>query len=254
MIYILKFGASFILPPGIFFVTLAAIAAWAWRRGEKKISCAILSLTFIFYLLSTSVVADSLLRSLESRYTPPSEPYGDVIVVLGGGATKDTPDICGEQGQLTASPSSRLLTAARLYRVLRVPIILSGGQVYADSGPEAWIGRRVLIGLGVDENDIILETDSLNTTQNAIFSSRIIRERGFREPVLVTSAFHMPRAVLCFESRGVDVVPFPADFQANREARDFHYSRMRPSSDALAASSVVLQEKLRMLVTLITGR
>ncbi len=248
MIYLLKFGASFVLPPGIFFVLFTLIAFWAWRRRERRIAGALMAVTFVFYLLSTSIVGDALLRGLESQYTPPAEPAGDVIVVLGGGATKDTPDVDGT-GSLCAGPASRLLTAARLWRRLHIPLLLSGGQVYEDSGPEAWIGRRVLIGLGVPAEDILMETESLNTTQNAIYTAALLREKGFSRPILVTSAFHMPRSVLCFAKQGIEVVPYPADFQANRAARDFHYSRLRPQSDALSASAVVLQERLRTLVT-----
>ncbi len=249
MIYLLKFGASFILPPGIFFVLFFLIAAWAWRRGERRMAAAIAAVTAVFYLLSTSVVADALLRGLEGRYAPPEEPAGDVIIMLGGGAMIDTPDVDG-RGTLCASPANRLLTAARLWRRLHVPILLSGGQVYEDSGPEAVIARRVLIGLGVPASDILLETKSQNTTQNARYSAHILKEHGFSRPILVTSAFHMPRSVLNFAKQGVTVTPYPTDYWANREPRAFHYSRLRPQSDALADSAVVLQERLRTLVTI----
>ena len=95
MIYFLKFGASFILPPGIFFVLLFLIAFWAWRRRARRIAAALFAVTFAFYLLSTSLVADILLRGLENQYEPPAYPAGDVIVMLGGGAMGDTPDVDG---------------------------------------------------------------------------------------------------------------------------------------------------------------
>lgn len=248
MIYFLKFGASFVLPPGIFFVLFFGIAFWAWRRRERRIAAAIFAVTFTFYLLSTSLVSEALLRGLETRYDPPRDPAGDVIVMLGGGAMGDTPDVDGV-GTLSPSPANRLLTVVRLWRRLHVPILLSGGQVYEDSGGEAVIARRVLVGLGVPEADILLETESQNTTQNARYSARILREKGFSRPILVTSAFHMPRAVLNFEKQGIEVVPYPADFWTNRNPRVFHYSRLRPQSDALSDSAVVLQERLRTLVT-----
>lgn len=249
MIYLLKFGASFILPPGIFFVLFFGIAFWAWRRRARQIAGAVFVVTFAFYLLSTSLVADALLRGLENQYEPPAYPAGDVIVMLGGGAMGDTPDVDGV-GTLSSSPANRLLTAARLWRRLHVPILLSGGQVYADSGTEALIARRVLVGLGVPEEDILLETKSQNTTQNARYSAQILREKGFSRPILVTSAFHMPRSVLNFAKQGIEVVPYPADFWTNQKPRVFHYSRLRPQSDALSASAVVLQERLRTLVTI----
>lgn len=250
MIYLMKFGASFILPPGIFFVLFFCIAVWAWRRGEKAIGGAVLAVTGAFYLLSTSIVADALLRSLEGQYEPPLAPAGDVIIVLGGGALGDTPDVDG-RGSLCASPANRLLTAARLWRRLSVPILLSGGQISEDSGAEALISRRTLIGLGVPEAAILMETESQNTTQNARYSARILREKNFSRPILVTSAFHMPRSVLNFAKQGVEVTPYPTDYGASRTPRAFHYARLRPQSDALAASAVALQERLRTLVTIL---
>ena len=70
------------------------------------------------------------MRSLEGRFIPPSEVSGDVVIMLGGGATLDTPDVTGK-GQLSSHASNRLLTVALLQKKLNVPIILAGGQVYA---------------------------------------------------------------------------------------------------------------------------
>ena len=250
MIYLLKFGASFILPPGIFFVLLLLCAVWVWRRGGKRPAAAIASVIFVFYLLSTSFVADMLIRNLESKYLPPENPSGDVIIMLGGGALLDTPDVNGT-GTLCPSPANRLLTVMQLYRKLHVPILLSGGQVYADTGTESLITKRILMSLGIPEQDIITESQSLTTSQNAFYSAEILREKGFTKPILVTSAFHLPRAVICFEKQGVKVVPYLSDFQANLTAREVHYSRLRPDAGALSGSALVMQERLRALVTVL---
>ena len=67
-----------------------------------------------------------------------------------------------------------------------MPVLVSGGQVYEDSGPEAVIARRELMRLGVPEADILLEPDSLNTRQNAVFSGRIMKESEKQFPQLVS--------------------------------------------------------------------
>lgn len=253
MVYFLKFGASWVLPPGIFIVAFAWIAWYAWKkRGEKKLAALIGGVTLVFYLLCTGWVAERLMGSLESVYEPPEVPRGDVIVMLGGGALPDSPDVDGT-GSLCSSPASRLLTTVRLYRMLHVPILLSGGQVYSDSGEEARIACRVLKSLGVPEEDILVETRSINTTQNARYSAEIIRERGLHRPILVTSAFHMRRAVLNFERAGVEVVPYPTDYMVSRHPV-FHYTKLRPQTEALLDNVTVLQETLRTLVTEYTGR
>ncbi|WP_288313525.1 YdcF family protein [uncultured Selenomonas sp.] len=248
MVYFLKFGASWLLPPGIFIVALFALAWYAWkRRGERRIAALLFALTFVFYLLCTSVVAERTLGSLEQAYLPPAEPAGDVIIMLGGGAMPDSPDVDGV-GALCASPANRLLTAVRLQRKLGVPILLSGGQVYEDTGAEAKIARRMLIDLGVPEEQILVETRSVNTTQNARYSAEILRAQGLTQPILVTSAFHMKRAVLNFKKQGIDVVPYPADYQVTHHPV-FHYTKLRPQTEALLDNVTVLQETLRTLVT-----
>lgn len=246
MIYLLKFGASLVLPPGIFFVCMFLLAVYLWRRKQRA-AWALFAVTGFFYLLSTSWVSGMLLGSLESAYDQPSEPQGDVIVMLGGGATADTPNQ-GEWGNLCSSPASRLLAAAELYNRLQVPVLVSGGQVYEDSGPEAVIARRELMRLGVPEQQIITETRSLNTRQNAVYSGELLRERNLVRPVLVTSAFHMERAVLNFAKEGFETVPFPTDFQVNRR-QIFHYNKLMPSAGALNGSVTFIMEKLRTNVT-----
>ena len=144
--------------------------------------------------------------------------------------------------------ANRLLTAVRLQRQLGIPILLSGGQVYEDTGAEAKIARRILIDLGVPESKILVETRSINTTQNARYSAEILRAQGLTQPILVTSAFHMKRAVLNFKKQGIDVVPYPADYQVTHHPV-FHYTKLRPQTEALLDNVTVLQETLRTLVT-----
>ena len=248
MVYFLKFGASWVLPPGIFILALFALAAWLWRRrGEKRAAAILAGITFAFYLLCTGFVAERTMGALESCYEPPERPTGDVIIMLGGGAMADSPDVDGE-GALCASPANRLLTAVRLQRMLDVPILLSGGQVYEDTGTEAKIAKRILLSLGVPEDKILVETRSINTRQNAQFSAEILRAHGLSHPILVTSAFHMNRSVLNFEKQGVAVEPYPADYLVSHHPV-FHYTKLRPQTEALLDNVTVLQECLRTFVT-----
>lgn len=247
MIYLLKFGASFLLLPGIFFLLFWLMAVYLWRKGIKKAAVVLSLITFCFYLFSTGLVAGKMMSGLESAYEQSDNPQGDVIIMLGGGATSDTPNL-GSKGNLSSSPASRLLMVCSLYNRLHVPIILSGGQVYADSGEEAVIAKRELIGLGVPEQDIIIEGKSLTTGQNAEYTTEILRAEGFQKPILVTSAFHMERSVLNFAKRGVDVIPCGADYMANRK-QDFHYNKLMPQADSLYITNLVLREKLRTFVT-----
>ncbi|MBR1730447.1 MAG: YdcF family protein [Selenomonadaceae bacterium] len=251
MVYLLKFGASWILPPGIFIVAFFGVAIYAWKcRHDPKLAIIIATLTFALYLLCTGFVAEKILGSLESEYTPPIDIEnrgGDVIILLGGGALPDVPDVDGN-GVLCSSPANRLLTAVRLQRKLNVPILLSGGQVFSDTGAEAKIASKVLKSLGVEDKDIIMETKSINTTQNAKFSAEILQQKNLHRPIIVTSAFHMKRAVLNFEQQGIEVIPYPTDYMVTHSPV-FHYTKLRPQSEALLFNVMFMQETLRTFVT-----
>ena len=244
MIYIIKFIYSFILPPGIFLIFLVLFAALLWKK-ERKLALLLSGFTFVFYVLSTSMISDALVRSLEQQYTPPAQANGDVIIVLGGGATRDTPDF-GGFGNLSGGAANRILTAARLYEATRLPIILSGGQVFSDSGNEAEIAKRQLVQLHIPPKVIFIDNRSLNTEQNAQFTNTILTEHGYKHPILITSAFHMPRSVLNFEKAGVTVTPYPVDYWSSREIH-VYTAKFTPSAGALSAVATVLKEYIGIM-------
>lgn len=185
------------------------------------------------------------MRSLESRYQPPPAASGDIIVMLGGGATADTPNVHGK-GHLTGFAANRLLTAAQLYHSTGVPVLISGGQVFANSGKEAEIARHILLGLGIPDNKIIVEGKSLNTTDNARYTQELLTERGFSSPILVTSAFHMERAVGQFAKFGVAVLPYPTDYQTNTRFL-FEWHQLWPRADAFYNTQLAVKEYLGLM-------
>lgn len=228
--YIIKFIYNvLIFPPGIFIVGLLLLA-W-WRRQSRQLATAALAAAALLYLSSIGLVSGAIVHSLESRHTPPAKVEGDVIIVLGSGATLDTPNLSG-RGHLGGASANRLLTGLQLYHKLGVPIIVSGGQVYATGGVEADVARTILRDVGVPADRIIAETASLNTAGNARQTAAILKERGFTRPILVTSAFHMERSVRQFAKAGVAVVPFPADYHGNI-ARSFRYTELWPTAGAM---------------------
>jgi len=196
---------------------------------------------------TTSWVGGMLIGSLERQYPQPKALKGDVIVVLGGGATSGTPDLNGE-GNLSGSAANRLLTAVRLYRSTGLPILFSGGKVFSDTGNEADISQRQLRALGIPEQDIIIENKSLNTEQNASFTAEILQARGFSNPVLVTSAFHLPRAVIDFQQAGLTVQPYPTDYWTSRPEK-LYVAKLTPTSAGLSLTGTALKEYLGILAS-----
>ena len=160
MMYILKFILLWLLPPGCIILLLAALTFYLFKRkAAGKFAAALITLMLYFASLMPTA-------QLLSRYTQQSAVKADVIAVLGGGAVSGVPDVEGE-GALAAAGMNRLATGMRLQRMLGVPLIVSGGQVFEDSGGEAEIAKRVLISMGVKENMVYTDTKALNTRQNA---------------------------------------------------------------------------------------
>jgi uncharacterized SAM-binding protein YcdF (DUF218 family) len=242
LIYAIKFIYSFLLPPGLFIVLLAAAGIWLWMRRDKAPAIVAFALALLLYSCSINAISDGLMRSLENSYMPPGDLAGDVIVVLGGGATADTPDIDGE-GNLSGSAGNRLLAAARLYAKTGLPVLFSGGKVFADSGNEADIARRQLLGLKVPADRILVEDRSLNTSQNAEFTGKLLALHHLTKPILVTSAFHMKRSAADFREAGISVVPYPVDYRVSRRA-SYSLDKWTPSSSAMDTVSACLKEYL----------
>lgn len=244
MIYIIKFVYSFVLPPGLFIILLLGLVIWLWKKNRRP-ALVLLGVTLLMYFSMTPLVSDALIGGLERKYPQPDTLQGDVIVVLGGGASSGTPDIDGE-GNLYGSAANRLITAVRLHKLSGLPILFSGGQVFSDSGNEADIAKRQLLGLGVSETDILTDNQSLNTEQNAVNTAAILQEKGLKHPVLVTSGFHMPRAMQQFKNAGLTAQAYPTDYIASAE-NSLQPSKFTPSPGAISTTGTALKEYLGLL-------
>ena len=114
------------------------------------------------------------------------------------------------------------------------------------TGAEADIAKVILMGLGVPGDQVIVENQSLNTTENAVFTKKLIQQYNFSQPILVTSAFHMKRSVLQFEKVNLLVIPYPTDYQTNLQSK-FQPHQLWPNATALLNVSLALKEYVGIL-------
>ncbi|NND68967.1 MAG: YdcF family protein [Halioglobus sp.] len=206
--------ASLVIYPLSFSLFLALLALLLfllrWRRAATALCC------FAFawlYAFSTATVANSLTDYLEAPYPPKVMsvvPLSEAIVLLGGATRGDThraraPDL--------NQRADRLLHAVALYKQSKAPLVVVSGGSPVGGRSEAAQMRDLLLLMGVPLSAMQLERQSRNTRENALYVGEMLRERGVRRILLVTSAFHMRRAVPLFEKQGLEVVPAPTDFQ-----------------------------------------
>lgn len=227
-----------------------------WRRALLILALALL------WLGGNRWVSLGLARSLEWRYLPPENiPHAEAIVLLGGGTLPpEYPRSLVEVGD----GGDRVLAAALLYRQGKAEVILSSGGILDWSSKKSTPAEdmaALLEFLGVPEEAIWLQPDSRNTYEDALFSARILKEKGMRRILLVTSAFHMPRSVRLFEAQGLEVIPFPADFTVTRSAEKepgqsdlrVHLLNLVPSAENLTLTTRILKEYLGILVYELRG-
>jgi uncharacterized SAM-binding protein YcdF (DUF218 family) len=161
-----------------------------------------------------------LLRPLEERFPapPPNAPPPYGIIILGGVIN---PDLSVAHGQTSLDEGAARLTEAVILsrRFPEARIVFSGGSAYKLS--EAAEARDLLTALGVDASRIEIETRSRNTDQNARFTAALVKPNPAQSWWLVTSAWHMPRAMGLFRKAGFAVRAFPVDYHTFGDSRDF---------------------------------
>jgi uncharacterized SAM-binding protein YcdF (DUF218 family) len=201
-----------LLPPGILLVLLAV----AWMLGGKALG-RLLSLAAIalFYILSTPVGLDWLAQRVE---TVPAQSTAQLqragagaIWVLMAGIDSNNPELAGaaRPGSFTMA---RVDYALHLHRQTGLPIALSGGSPLGDDPPVAevaagWLREQAQV------EPLLVEANSRDTWENARESGERLADLDVERVLLVTHAFHMPRAMISARAAGIDAVPAPCCFE-----------------------------------------
>lgn len=193
------------LPPGCYIVALAGVGFYLRKRAGALV-CA--GLAGVMWVGTSGVLGGLLLGPLERGYSTPAKAAGDVVVVLCGGFRGGGRPFSASE-RLASGTLERADAAFKLYKETGLPLLISGGAPFSES-PEAEAVAAYLKELGVPENRIIKEERSRDTQENARFSLKICGEKGYKKIILLTSAYHMPRAVLLFRKAGTaEIIPFP---------------------------------------------
>ncbi len=236
------FLASFLLPPILLLITAGIGAALLWRKPYSWPARLLLAASLGGMLvLSLPAVAFALFRPLE---VPPLDPaqakQAQAIVIVAGGRARGAIEWGGET--VNGFTLTRLRYGAHMARTTGLPVLLTGGLGNRRRAPEAVLMQRALQGeFGITPRWV--ETASHTTAENAQFSADLLRAAGVTRVLLVTHAFHMPRAAAQFEHAGLTVIPAATGYQGLRE---FIWLQLVPSPDALRLSHVALREWLAL--------
>ncbi|MGF9758440.1 YdcF family protein [Microvirga sp. 0TCS3.31] len=183
-----------------------------------------LSLTFTLATIALGLlpIASYILLPLEDRF-PAFQDAGrpvDGIILLGGAVEASDSK---QRGQIVSNESAErvldTIQLSRRYPNARLLISGGGGTVFGDGAAEAPIIADYFKSIGIDPTRILVEDRSRTTAENAIYSRELAQPREGERWLLVTSAWHMPRAVGVFEKVGFPVTPYPVDFRTAGGAR-----------------------------------
>ncbi|MEP0367165.1 MAG: YdcF family protein [Cyclobacteriaceae bacterium] len=194
--------------------------------------------------------------ALEKWQYPPVDKANlqlfDVAIVLTG-MTKTN---MSQADQLHFSDGAdRMTEAIDLYKIGNVrKILISGGSgtlLYDEI--ESNKLKEFAITCGVKSNDVIVEAESRNTYENAFYSKKALEQRDYldRELLLITSAFHMPRAMRCFDKQGLSITPFPVDYRSSKMSLD--PALLVPSARALDNWTLLFNEWIGILAYRLVG-
>src|SRR5499433_2899671 len=181
------------------------------RIGRRLVIASLLLLALIGF----APVGNALIIPLEQRFpvwdSARGAPAG--IVVLGGAIT---PDVAMARDGVALNEAAERMTAAvelaRRYPNAR--IIFSGGEgTLLYGGNESEAALRLFEGLGITQGRVVTEDKSRNTVENALFTREIAKPKPGERWLLVTSAYHLPRAVGVFRKVGFTVEAYPVDWR-----------------------------------------
>lgn len=225
-------------------VLLSILASWRPHRLSVRLLA--YAITLIFIAASMPLVANVFLGALENiasrEKVCPLPPQGSLFVVLAGGLDGN-PTSAQDFPALKAATLRRLLSAVQLAQ--RTPdstLLLSGG--WGKSAREANLMGALAIQLGFPASRVELDTTSRTTFQTA----ENIRGRVSQFPAarryLVTSAEHMPRAMMAFAHEGISICAWPVDYEAlPLQPLDM----LTPQISALEKTTRVVHELLGMV-------
>jgi uncharacterized SAM-binding protein YcdF (DUF218 family) len=230
----------------------AALLATRFARFGRKLMVVCLVL---LALCGFSPLGNLLLYPLESRFPAwdPAQGAPDGIVILGASIEADLSAAHGT-AVVRSAPDRIIAAAALAHRYPNARIVFSGGSanLVSNDAREADFAGAILESLGISKSRLIMERRSRNTRENAEFSKALVAPKDGECWLLVTSAFHMPRAMGLFRKAGFEVQPYPVDWRVG--GRDDLYAFSNLAIDGLGRTDLALREWLGLLAYRATGK
>ncbi|WP_207420448.1 YdcF family protein [Desertivirga brevis] len=200
---------------------------------------------FLLLFFSLPFFQNSYARLWDITTKPDNKQYGAAIV-LGGYGSEDR-----NGGGYFNGASDRFIQGTRLKISGKVKyLVFSGGNanvLLPKSFIESSWTAEVLKDFKVEPKDVLIEKESRNTLENALFTQRLLKANNVPPPyLLVTSAFHMRRSLLTFEKAGVEVIPYSCNYIAGHERLSI--DSFLPNAETLSKWEKYIKELIGYIV------
>jgi uncharacterized SAM-binding protein YcdF (DUF218 family) len=221
MFYLSKIVWGLFQPSSLLLLLFAAGAVLAWS-GRAKAGVRLFAAGAILYLIfGFSPLANWMMAVLEinAETSAAKNLDGAAGIIVLGGAIESATSLGGDAPHLNES-GDRMVEALRLAaRYPSLPVFFSGGKAdlfpREDRDTEAALALRFFKAFNLVPPRVRFEDRSRNTYENSVEAAKELQPKRGQKWILVTSAFHMPRAKALFEARGFDVLARPVDFRTN---------------------------------------
>jgi uncharacterized SAM-binding protein YcdF (DUF218 family) len=251
MFFILSKILAFIITPLVWIAGLLLYSFFTKNEKRKK-KCFVAALIMLLFF-SNSFILDEVMRLWEVPAAEQSElgKY-DAAIILGGLASYDEQL---ERIQFVRS-GDRLWQGVELYKkgyVKKIVFAGGSGSIAHPDIKEGILVQRYLLMLGIPAEDIIVESESRNTRENAVNTKAILDQKiPNGNYLLITSAFHMRRSMGCFKKVGITPVPYSTDRYSGPRKWELDHLLV-PNVETLATWSTLLHEMVGCMVYKVSG-
>jgi uncharacterized SAM-binding protein YcdF (DUF218 family) len=209
-----------VMPATLVWVAIAALVVQSWHDPRRR--WPLLALLAAYSAAGSPWTAYALVWSLERPFQDVHPLTGsaryDAVLVMGGGSSS-LPHSHADDVQLSGS-GDRIRLAAALFDRGSTPILVTSGSSLDRERDISLETSTLWRGMGIPADAIVRLAGPRNSVEEVKAYARLVEERGWQRPAIVTSARHLPRVLALCRRHGLAAEPLPSDFRADRPPLD----------------------------------
>lgn len=225
-----KIVSAFVMPFSISFIVLFIGLIYLYIKNYKKAKWFLSIGVVLITLISYNPVSYLMLMPLENKYQAPKNIPKDLkyVLLLGG------------------DMNNRAWEVLKLYKIKSDLNIITSGYKGSRKISEALKTANLFYSLGIEKNKIIIHDKPKDTKEEAKYIKKLL---GKKEFLLVSSAYHMPRAMAIFKKKGLNPIAYPTDFKTKNGFKVFSI----PSGKNISRTQMAWHEYLGLLWAKLKG-